>query len=45
MNPYHLDVRVAVQYKALGLYVQAATLPLLKDGCQELYPVKFGIIL
>lgn len=45
MNPYHLDVRVAVQYKGLGLYVQAATLPLLKDGCQELYPVKFGIIL
>lgn len=45
MNPYHLDVRVAVQYKALGLYVQAATLPLLKDGCQELFPVKFGIIL
>lgn len=45
MNPYHLDVRVAVQYKGLGLYVQAATLPLLKDGCQELFPVKFGIIL
>lgn len=45
MNPYHLDVRLAVQYKGMGLYVQAATLPLLKDGCQELYPVKFGIIL
>ena len=45
LNPYHLDVRVAVQYKAMGLYVQAAALPLLKDGCQELYPVKFGIIL
>ncbi|MBQ8703898.1 MAG: hypothetical protein IJ524_05945 [Bacteroidales bacterium] len=44
-NPYHLDVRVAVQYKGMGLYVQAATLPLLKDGCQELYPIKFGIIL
>ena len=45
MNPYHLDVRVAVQHKSMGLYVQTATLPLLKDGCQKLYPVQFGIIL
>ena len=44
-NPYKLDVRVAMQYKDMGLYVQAATLPLLKEGCQELYPIKFGIIL
>ena len=44
-NPYSLDVRAAVQYKKVGLYVQTAMVPLLKDGCQELYPVKFGIIL
>lgn len=44
MNPYRLDVRVAVQYKVVGLYVQGAAVPLLKEGCQELYPVKFGII-
>lgn len=44
-NPYRLDVRAAVQYKKVGLYVQTAMLPLLKEGCQELYPVKFGIIL
>lgn len=44
-NPYRFDVRLAVQYKGLGLYAQVATLPLLKDGCQELYPIKFGIIL
>lgn len=44
-NPYRFDVRLAVQYKGLGLYAQVSTLPLLKDGCQELYPIKFGIIL
>lgn len=44
-NPYTMDVRAAVHYKGIGLYVQSAMLPLLKDGCQELYPVKFGIIL
>ena len=44
-NPYSFDVRAAVQYKTIGLYVQTAMVPLLKDGCQELFPVKFGIIL
>ncbi len=44
-NPYSFDVRVAVQYDAIGLYVQTSMVPLLKDGCQDLFPVKFGIIL
>ena len=44
-NPYRLDVRAAVQYGGIGFYVQAATLPLLKDDSQELYPIMFGIIL
>ena len=44
-NPYSFDVRAAVQYGGIGLYVQTAMVPLLKDGCQELFPVKFGIIL
>ena len=44
-NPYSLDLRAAVQYKSIGLYVQTAMVPLLKDGCQDLFPVKFGIIL
>lgn len=43
-NPYRLDVRAAVQYGALGFYVQAATLPLLKDDSQKLYPIMFGFI-
>ena len=44
-NPYRLDVRAAVQYKGIGVYVQAATLPLLKDDSQKLYPIMFGFIL
>jgi len=44
-NPYTMDVRLAVQHHGIGLYVQMATLPLLKEGCQDLFPVKFGIIL
>lgn len=44
-NPYRMDVRVAVQYSCIGLYVQSALLPLMKDGCQKLYPIMFGIIL
>ena len=44
-NPYRLDVRAAVQYGGIGFYVQAATLPLLKDDSQKLYPIMFGIIL
>lgn len=43
-NPYRLDVRAAVQYKSLGVYIQAATLPLLKDDSQKLYPIMFGFI-
>ena len=44
-NPYRLDVRATVQYDCIGFYVQAATLPLLKDDSQKLYPIMFGFIL
>ena len=45
LNPYMLDVRVAVQYDCMGVYLQVSTLSAFKDGCQDLYPIKFGIIL
>lgn len=45
LNPYMFDVRVAVQYKCMGVYLQMSTLSAFKGGCQELYPIKFGIIL
>ncbi len=45
INPWKLDVRAALQYKGLGFYVQTSMLSALKDGCHELYPIKFGIIL
>ena len=31
-------------YKNIGLYAQVSTMPLFKDGFQDLYPVKFGFI-
>lgn len=45
LNPYMFDVRVAVQYSCMGVYLQLSTLSAFKNGCQELYPIKFGIIL
>ena len=45
LNPYKLDVRLAVKYDWIGVYIQVSTLSVFKDGCLELFPVKFGIIL
>ena len=45
LAPYKLDVRASVMYKAIGVYFQVATLSAFGDYCQELFPVKFGIIL
>lgn len=45
INPYKLDTRLSVSYRSLGLYIQTSMLPAFKSGCEELFPVKFGIIL
>ncbi len=45
LNPYKLDLRLAVKYDWIGVYIQVSTLSAFRDGCQELFPVKFGIIL
>ena len=45
LAPYKLDVRAAVMYHALGIYAQVSTLSAFKGNCDELFPVKFGIIL
>jgi hypothetical protein len=45
LAPYKLDVRAAVMYNMIGVYFQLSTLSTLRDNCQELFPVKFGIIL
>lgn len=42
--PYKLDARIAVQYRSVGVYFQTAMLPAFKGSCEELFPVKFGII-
>lgn len=45
INPYKLDARIMVQYRSVGLYFQASMFPAFKSSCDELFPVKFGIIL
>ena len=45
INPYKFDVRAAVMYDWIGLYVQVSTLSVFRNNCDELFPVKFGIIL
>lgn len=45
INPYKLDARISVQYHSIGLYFQASMLSAFKGSCDELFPVKFGIIL
>lgn len=42
--PYKLDARIAVQYRSVGVYFQTSMLPAFKGNCDELFPVKFGII-
>ncbi len=43
LNTFMLDTRLTLLYNNFGLYVQTATLPLLKRGNDPFYPVKFGI--
>ena len=45
LAPYKLDVRAAVMYDGFGVYFQVATMSAFRNDCQELFPVKFGIIL
>lgn len=45
INPYKLDARIAVQYRSVGVYFQTSMFSAFKDSCEELFPVKFGIIL
>ena len=43
--PYKLDARASVKYRVFGLYFQTSMLSAFKGSCEELFPVKFGIIL
>lgn len=45
INPYKLDARVVLRYRALGVYVQVPTLSTMRSYFDNLYPIKFGIIL
>ncbi|MBR1766986.1 MAG: hypothetical protein IJ745_08145 [Bacteroidales bacterium] len=45
INPYKLDARIMVQYRSVGVFFQASMLSAFKSSCDELFPVKFGIIL
>lgn len=45
INPYKFDVRAAVMYDWIGLYVQVSTLSVFRNNCDELFPIKFGIII
>ena len=45
INPYKLDARITLRYRSVGLYFQAAMLSAFKSSCEELFPVKFGLIL
>ena len=45
INPYKLDARVVLRYRALGVYVQVPTLSTMRSDFDNLYPIKFGIIL
>lgn len=45
LNPYKFDVRAAVMYDWIGLYVQVSTLSVFRNNCDELFPIKFGIII
>ena len=45
LSPYKLDIRAAMMYDNIGVYFQVATLSTFKENCDELFPIKFGIIL
>ncbi len=45
INAYKMDVRLTIQGKGLGFFVQMATLPLFVDTGVKVYPIKIGFIL
>ncbi len=45
INPYKLDLRATLSYENIGVYFQAPTMSTFRSSVQELYPIKFGIIL
>ena len=45
INPYKLDLRATLSYENIGVYFQAPTMSTMRSSVQNLYPIKFGIIL
>ena len=45
LAPYKFDVRASLMYNVIGIYAQISTISAFKGNCEELFPVKFGIIL
>lgn len=45
INPYKLDLRATLSYENIGLYFQLPTMSTFRSSVQELYPIKFGLIL
>ncbi len=45
INPYKLDLRATLSYDFIGLYLQVPTRSTMKAPVQELYPIRFGIML
>ena len=45
MNPLQLDARLTLNYSHLSIFLQMATLPVMKNFNEELYPIKLGFIL
>lgn len=45
INPYKLDLRATLNYEGIGLYLQVPTMSTMRSSTQDLYPIKFGIIL
>ena len=45
INPYKLDLRATLSYEGIGLYFQVPTMSTMRSTVQDLYPIKFGLIL
>ncbi len=45
INPYKLDLRATLTYEWFGLYLQVPTRSTMKAPVQDLYPIRFGIML
>ena len=43
ISPYKFDVRAMLLYDGIGIYTQISLTPLLKEGFDKLYPVRFGL--